>query len=93
MSRSTALEFARSSPRNLKLIVTARRVDRLYKLAAQIKGEFGDRVKVGVKELNVSRPEEIEAIFGDQGLPGVFCDVDVLINNACVSHQQLRFLH
>jgi 3-hydroxy acid dehydrogenase/malonic semialdehyde reductase len=86
IGRSTALEFARSSPQSLNLIVTARRVDRLYELAAQIKGEVGDGVKVCVKELDVSRPEEIEAMFGEQGLPDGFRDVDVLINNACVSH-------
>ncbi|CAN9211307.1 unnamed protein product [Alternaria alternata] len=33
-------------------------------------------------ELDVSRPEEIEAIFGEQGLPDEFRDVDVLVNNA-----------
>jgi 3-hydroxy acid dehydrogenase/malonic semialdehyde reductase len=86
IGRSTALEFARASPQSLKLVVTARRVDRLHALAAQIKNEVGDGVKVCVKQLDVSTPEEIEAMFGDQGLPDEFCDVDVLVNNACVSH-------
>jgi 3-hydroxy acid dehydrogenase/malonic semialdehyde reductase len=84
IGRSTAIEFARTSPHNLKLIVTARRVDRLHELAAQIKNEVGDGVKVLVKKLDVSRPEEIESMFGDQGLPNEFREVDVLVNNACV---------
>ena len=86
IGRSTALEFARSSPDNLKLIVTARRVGRLHELATEIKNETGDGVKVFVMELDVSRPEEIEAMFGEQGLPDEFRDVDVLVNNACVFH-------
>ncbi|CAN9187540.1 unnamed protein product [Alternaria alternata] len=82
IGRSTALEFARSSPQDLKLIVTARRVGRLHELATEIKNETGDGVKVFVMELDVSRPEEIEAMFGEQGLPDEFRDVDVLVNNA-----------
>jgi 3-hydroxy acid dehydrogenase/malonic semialdehyde reductase len=91
IGRSTALEFARTSPQSLKLVLTARRLGRLQGLAAQINSEVGDGVEVCVKQLDVSRPDEIEAIFGEQGLPEHFRDVDVLVNNACVFHRQTHF--
>src|SRR4029434_9711441 len=47
IGRSTALEFARTAPSNdLRLILTARRIDSLKELADQIKSEVGDGVKV-----------------------------------------------
>jgi 3-hydroxy acid dehydrogenase/malonic semialdehyde reductase len=93
IGRSTALEFARTSPQSLKLILTARRVDRLHELAAQIKNEVGDGVGVCVKQLDVSNPEEIEAMFGEQGLPEQFRDVDVLVNNACVLRRHIHIFY
>lgn len=77
---STALEFARSSPSSLKLILTARRLDRLHALSTQIQQEMGDGVQVCVRQLDVSRREEIEAFV--DGLPEEFRGVDVLVNNA-----------
>merc|ERR1712014_216000 len=46
IGKSTALEFARTSPKNLKLVLTARRIDALKQLAEEIKKEVGDGVKV-----------------------------------------------
>src|SRR5271155_2811428 len=46
IGKSTALEFARTSPKNLKLVLAARRVDKLKEIAEQIKTEVGDGVKV-----------------------------------------------
>jgi 3-hydroxy acid dehydrogenase/malonic semialdehyde reductase len=80
IGRSTAFEFARTSPQNLKLILTARRVDRLHDISAAITKEVGDGVKICVKQLDVSKPEEISALI--EGLPEGFRDVDVLVNNA-----------
>jgi 3-hydroxy acid dehydrogenase/malonic semialdehyde reductase len=77
---STALEFARSSPLSLKLILTARRIDRLHALSDTIRHEVGDGVKVCVRQLDVSKFEEIEAFV--EGLPVEFRGVDVLVNNA-----------
>lgn len=79
---STAIEFARSSPSSLKLILTARRVDRLNALSDTIRTEIGDGVKVCVKQLDVSKFDEIDGFIG--GLPEEFRDVDVLVNNAYV---------
>lgn len=93
IGRSTALEFARTSSQSLKLVLTARRVDRLHELAAQIRSEVGDGVEVFVKQLDVSRPTEIEAMFEEQGLPERFREVDVLVNNACVFLCQVHFFY
>lgn len=82
IGRSTALEFARTSPQNLKLILTARRIDRLQELATSITKEFPG-VKVHPVQLDVSNPEEVRGLL--DSLPAEFKEVDVLVNNACVS--------
>jgi 3-hydroxy acid dehydrogenase/malonic semialdehyde reductase len=80
--KSTAQEFARTSPKNLKLILTARRLDRLKEVAASITKEVGDGVKVLPVKLDVSSPEEVMSFVGQ--LPEEFKDIDVLVNNAYV---------
>lgn len=77
---STAKEFARTSPNNLKLIVAARRVDQLDQLAQEIKEEVGDGVKVLPVKLDVSNPEEVKSFI--PCLPAEFQDIDILVNNA-----------
>lgn len=80
IGKATALEFARTSPKNLKLILTARRIDALNQLAAEIKAEVGDGVKVLPVKLDVSSPEEIKNFV--PSLPEEFKEIDVLVNNA-----------
>lgn len=80
IGRSTAKEFARTSPKNLKLILTARRIDALKEVAAEIKEEVGDGVKVLPVRLDVSNPEEIQNFV--PSLPEEFKQIDVLVNNA-----------
>lgn len=80
IGRSTAKEFARTSPKNLKLIVTARRIDSLNQLAQEIKEEVGDGVKVLPVQLDVSKPEEVKGFV--PGLPAEFKEIDILVNNA-----------
>lgn len=80
IGRSCAFEFARTAPQDLKLVLTARRVDRLTEIAAQIKQEVGEGVKVLPVELDVSDPEQVRGFVGK--LPEEFRAVDVLINNA-----------
>ncbi|KAI9662730.1 MAG: hypothetical protein M1831_002773 [Alyxoria varia] len=80
IGRSTALEFARTSPQNLKLIVTARRLEALQELEAQITKETNGGVKVHSVRLDVSKPEEVEALVGR--LPEEWRDIDCLVNNA-----------
>ena len=80
IGRSTAMEFARTSPKNLKLILTARRVDTLEQVAEDIKKEVGDGVKVLPYKLDVSNPTEIKGFV--DALPPDFKEIDVLVNNA-----------
>ena len=80
IGRSTALEFARTSPNNLKLILTARRVDILKQIAEEIKKEVGEGVKVLPYKLDVSNPAEIQGFV--TSLPTDFKEIDILVNNA-----------
>ena len=80
IGRSTAMEFARTVPRNLRLILTARRIDTLNEIAAEINKEVGEGVKVLPVKLDVSKPEEVRTFVG--GLPEEFREIDVLVNNA-----------
>ncbi|KAK7926963.1 hypothetical protein PG985_003961 [Apiospora marii] len=80
IGRSTAFEFARTAPKNLKLILTARRIDSLKQIADEIAKEAGDGVKVLPVQLDVSKPEEIRGFV--EGLPAEFKEIDVLVNNA-----------
>jgi 3-hydroxy acid dehydrogenase/malonic semialdehyde reductase len=80
IGRSTAFEFARTSPQDLKLILTARRVDRLHEISSKILDEVGDGVKIYIKQLDVSKPEEVFELV--KGLPEEFRDIDILVNNA-----------
>lgn len=80
IGKSTAKEFARTSPKNLKLILTARRIDSLKQVAAEIKEEVGDGVKVLPVKLDVSNPEEVKNFVSS--LPEEFKEIDVLVNNA-----------
>lgn len=82
IGKSTAIEFARTSPKNLKLILTARRIDTLKEVAAEIQKEVGDGVKVLPFKLDVSNPAEVKAFVG--ALPEEFKDIDILVNNAWV---------
>ncbi|KAL1996847.1 hypothetical protein VTN49DRAFT_7712 [Thermomyces lanuginosus] len=77
---STVKEFARTSPKNLKIIATARRVDRLEQLAKEVREEVGDGVKVLPVALDVSNPEAVKNFV--PALPEEFREIDVLVNNA-----------
>lgn len=80
IGRSCALEFARTSPSSLNLILTARRVDRLHSLATQIREELGQGIKIHVVQLDVSKPSQVTQLW--EGLPAGFQKVDILVNNA-----------
>jgi len=80
IGKSTAIEFARTSPQNLKLILTARRIDTLKEIAASITKEVGEGVKVLPVQLDVSNPAEVKEFLPN--LPAEFKEIDVLVNNA-----------
>jgi 3-hydroxy acid dehydrogenase/malonic semialdehyde reductase len=80
IGRSIAQEFARTSPQNLKIIITARRIDTLKQVASDIQKEVGEGVKVLPVKLDISKPEEVAAFVPN--LPEGWRDIDVLVNNA-----------
>lgn len=80
IGKSTAKEFAHASPKNLKLILTARRIDALKDVASEINQEVGEGVKILPVKLDVSNPEEVKSFLSS--LPEGFKDIDVLVNNA-----------
>ncbi|KAK4462797.1 hypothetical protein QBC42DRAFT_175096 [Cladorrhinum samala] len=81
IGRSTAFEFARTAPKNnLKLILTARRIDTLKEVAAKIGEEVGDGVQVLPVQLDVSDPAQVKSFVGN--LPEGWRDINVLVNNA-----------
>ena len=80
IGRSTAIEFARTSPKDLKLVVTARRLEALEELKEQIKKEVGEGVKVLPVKLDVSDPEQVRSFVGN--LPEEYRDINILVNNA-----------
>jgi NADPH:quinone reductase-like Zn-dependent oxidoreductase len=88
IGKSTALEFARTQPDDLKLILTARREDALKEVKKEIEG-FAKGVKVHVVKLDVSNVSEIGQFVGN--LPAEFKEVDVLVNNAYVPRYEHLF--
>jgi hypothetical protein len=82
IGKSTALEFARTQPDDLKLILTARREETLKEVKKEIEG-VAKGVKVHVVKLDVSNVSEVGTFVGN--LPEEFKEIDVLVNNACVS--------
>lgn len=80
IGRSTAFEFARTSPVDLKLVLTARRIDSLKQIAADIVKEVGNGVQVLPVQLDISNADEVRAFLNK--LPDGFREIDVLVNNA-----------
>ena len=74
------MEFARTSPKNLKLVLTARRIDTLKEIAEEIKKEVGSGVQTLPVKLDVSNPEEVKGFVSS--LLEEFREIDVLVNNA-----------
>lgn len=80
IGRSCAFEFARTAPRDLRLVLTARRIDALKAIAAQIREEVGEGVKVLPVQLDVSDAAQVKGFVNS--LPEEWRGVDVLVNNA-----------
>jgi 3-hydroxy acid dehydrogenase / malonic semialdehyde reductase len=81
IGKACAIEFAKTCPEDLKLVLTARRIDTLKEVAKEVESA-GKGVKCLPVKLDVSKPEEVNSFVGN--LPKEFSEVDVLVNNACV---------
>jgi len=80
IGRSTALEFARTSPKSLKLVLTARRLELLEGLRTEIGREVGNGFKIHLVKFDVSNSAEIKSFI--ENLPKEFKSIDILVNNA-----------
>lgn len=80
IGRSTAFEFARACPGNLKLILTARRIDSLKQVASEINENFGKGVQILPVQLDISDANAVRGFVGQ--LPAEFNEIDILVNNA-----------
>ncbi|KAI9679350.1 MAG: hypothetical protein M1817_005370 [Caeruleum heppii] len=80
IGRSTAEEFARTAPKDLKLVLTARRFEALKEVSESIRKEVGDGVKVFPVQMDVSKPDEVRHFM--DSLPTEYRDIDILVNNA-----------
>lgn len=79
IGKATAFEYLDASNGQAKLILCARRLDRLKELEKSIVEEHpGAKLYIG--ELDVANPEQVKRFF--KGLPVDFQGIDILINNA-----------
>ncbi|CAH6720441.1 NADP-dependent 3-hydroxy acid dehydrogenase [[Candida] jaroonii] len=79
IGEATAKDIAATTNGKIKLILTARRKEKLDKLSSDLKDQYSD-IEVLPVELDVSKLETIKPFIG--GLPKEFADIDVLVNNA-----------
>ena len=85
IGEACAIEFAKHGS---KLILCARRQERLEKLSKEIKNEYG--TDVILFELDVRNKEEVEKIINK--IPDEWKNIDILVNNAGLS-RGLDLLH
>lgn len=76
---ATARELASAANGNIKLILTARRENRLTDLALELTKAYGP-IRIHTAKLDVSDSAAIKPFI--TGLPTEFASIDVLINNA-----------
>lgn len=79
IGEATVKELAEAANGNIKLILTARRLERLKSLEDELKKKFPN-IKVLPVQFDVSKTDEIKSFV--KSIPAEFADIDVLFNNA-----------
>lgn len=79
IGQATALEYLDASNGNVKLILAARRLNKLEAIKEQIEKDY-PAAKVYVGALDVTATDKIKPFL--HSLPEEFKDIDILINNA-----------
>jgi 3-hydroxy acid dehydrogenase/malonic semialdehyde reductase len=79
IGQATAYELAAASNGSIKLILAARRLDRLVAAKKELESKFSI-IKVFPLQLDISDYKSIKGTLAN--IPDEFGDVDVLINNA-----------
>lgn len=84
IGQATALELAAAANGDLKLVLTARRMDRLLALKKELESKYPSSSTPGISvltlELDVSDYKSIPKFVS--ALPKEFADIDILVNNA-----------
>lgn len=79
IGQATALEYLDASNGNIKLILAARRYEKLQELKEKIEKDY-PAAKVYIGQLDVTETDKIKPFLDN--LPKEFKDIDILINNA-----------
>lgn len=79
IGEATAIEYAEASNGKIKLVLTARRLEKLESLKKDLESKYSD-IKIYIAQLDVSQINDIEKFFKE--LPIEFSKIDILINNA-----------
>ncbi|ONH67053.1 NADP-dependent L-serine/L-allo-threonine dehydrogenase YdfG [Cyberlindnera fabianii] len=79
IGEQTALDYAEASNGEIKLILTARREEKLASLKNTLEEKY-PKIGVLIKKLDVSKSEDIDNFF--KTLPSDYSEIDVLVNNA-----------
>ncbi|CCH42979.1 3-oxoacyl-[acyl-carrier-protein] reductase [Wickerhamomyces ciferrii] len=79
IGKATALEYAEASQGNLKLILVARRIEKLESLKNELNTKY-PTLKTFIGKLDVSIKGSIKPFLSE--LPTEFQDIDILVNNA-----------
>lgn len=79
IGQATALEYLEAANGNVKLILAARRLEKLQEIKKQIAEDY-PAAKVHIGRLDVTEFDKIQPFL--EGLPEEFKDIDILINNA-----------
>lgn len=79
IGQATALEYLEASNGNVKLVLAARRLEKLEEIKEKINTDYPS-AKVYIGRLDVTKFDEIKPFLDN--LPQEFKDIDILINNA-----------
>ncbi|CAR22838.1 putative oxidoreductase [Lachancea thermotolerans] len=79
IGQATAQEYLEASEGKIKLILAARRLDKLEEIKAKVSKDFPE-AQVHIGQLDVTQTDKIQPFVDN--LPEEFKDIDILINNA-----------
>ncbi|KAG7878686.1 hypothetical protein KL938_003829 [Ogataea parapolymorpha] len=78
----TARAFADEAEGDIRLVLTARRIDRLENTKTGLEEQY-PRIKIFVAQLDIQKPDAVRQFV--LSLPQEFSEIDILINNAGVA--------
>jgi NADP-dependent 3-hydroxy acid dehydrogenase YdfG len=79
IGEQTAIDYAEASNGDIKLILTARRIEKLQELQKSLEAKY-PKIKVFSAQLDISQIEDVNKFYNE--LPSDFKAVDILVNNA-----------